>query len=872
MRKILLFLMCISFILTSKLYSQAYIEINSSSCSNNILATYNATYAGNIDGSSTDWNCPNMLDTTNSFQGCLVLINDGTSGISSGIGNPPLEIPKYSLGCDTSNYLTQDLSGKIAVIYRGTCEFGLKAYNAQIRGAIGVIIINHTGDAVELAGATYGTRVNIPVIMISRSNGDSLVSCIDTSCNNIIGTIGAYKIMGNAFNDFNNDCVKQSSEDGISNISATVNPGNYRVTTNNLGNWYIKSLPIGNYSITYDSAIYWSTQCSYVDTFSVSDTNVVSFTSSKGFKPNFGYASGYIYYDLNDNCILNSGEYALLNRRGIINPGGIIVESNNLNGFWHYDSLLFGNYTFTVDTNGYFYNTCNTPMNFIVNGTAQDSALKNSGVQSSKTCFEPHISVNMPSRRPCVSNQEISVKACNIPLTSVHIPNASAIIKLDTLITLTSASLPYVNLGNNTYSFDLDTLIPGQCAYFSLYTTISCSAILGQTLCIQANLLPADSCVFDSIPTSNIVGVEPCTLPWDNSSLSVNGWCQSDSIYFSVTNNGAPIVADMQCFSPVSVYVDGILQYTDSVLLQGGQTTLFSYPANGQTWILQTEQHPLHPGNSHPNAFVELCGDINNWTPGMVNTLPLDDADPIVDIFCGVVTASYDPNDKTGYPLGVGNDHFVAPNGKIDYVIRFQNTGTDTAFTVVVRDTLDVDLDIFSVQSGVSSHNYTFKMFGPRVLEWTFNNILLPDSTTDEPASNGFVTFTVNQNPNLPDGTVINNRVGIYFDFNAPIITNTTTHTINRGINYLLTINPSKTLSNKSLFIYPNPTKNILNIIVPDAQNLKIDIYGIDGKLIEHKTITKNTAIDVSKYQSGLYFINATTNKGEVFRNKFVKE
>jgi hypothetical protein len=116
----------------------------------------------------------------------------------------------------------------------------------------------------------------------------------------------------------------------------------------------------------------------------------------------------------------------------------------------------------------------------------------------------------------------------------------------------------------------------------------------------------------------------------------------------------------------------------------------------------------------------------------------------------------------------------------MEYVIRFQNTGTDTAFTVKVLDTLDTDLDIFSVRSGVSSHNYSFRMHGPRVLEWTFYNIKLPDSTTNEPASHGFVTFTVNQVKNLPDGTEINNRVGIYFDYNDPIITNTTSHIIAR--------------------------------------------------------------------------------------------
>ena len=78
--------------------------------------------------------------------------------------------------------------------------------------------------------------------------------------------------------------------------------------------------------------------------------------------------------------------------------------------------------------------------------------------------------------------------------------------------------------------------------------------------------------------------------------------------------------------------------------------------------------------------------------------------------------------------------------------------------------------------------------------------------------------------------------------------------------------------SEKPINIYPNPTKNLLNIVVHDAQVLKIEIFAIDGKLIEQKSITKNTTVDVSKYQSGLYFIHATNNKGEVYRNKFVKE
>jgi uncharacterized repeat protein (TIGR01451 family) len=288
--------------------------------------------------------------------------------------------------------------------------------------------------------------------------------------------------------------------------------------------------------------------------------------------------------------------------------------------------------------------------------------------------------------------------------------------------------------------------------------------------------------VLDTLPTPTPPDFTPCTLPWDNSSILVEAECVNDSIVFTITNTGDPGDGDMDCFSPVRLYIDGEYIWLDSIQLAGGETFTYTFSGDGRTWRLEVDQHPLHPGNSHPNATVELCGDPSNWTPDLVNILPQDDEDPIKDIYCGIVTGSYDPNDKTGYPLGVGEDHLIEPNRKMEYVIRFQNTGTDTAFTVKILDTLDTDLDIFSVRSGVSSHNYSFRMYGPRVLEWTFNNILLPDSTTNEPASHGFVTFTAKQNKDLADGTEINNRVGIYFDYNDPIITNTTSHIIGRPI------------------------------------------------------------------------------------------
>ncbi|HBS85187.1 MAG: hypothetical protein A2W91_01745 [Bacteroidetes bacterium GWF2_38_335] len=488
---------------------------------------------------------------------------------------------------------------------------------------------------------------------------------------------------------------------------------------------------------------------------------------------------GMFYMDINENCEIDGYEAGLPLRMAIINPGNIVVTANDA-GMWFIDSLLPGGYSITADTSGNWQITCPVTQYFTV--VHPDSALiaPYFGFISTQPCSDPEISVFMPIMRPCFDNQSIYLQACNQGLATGPLNDAYVVLELDPLITINSSTVPYSSIGENLYQFNIGDLNPGFCFDFWISSSISCSAIAGQTLCLNANLFPVDSCAFESIPEIPTGSITPCELPWDHSSLSVEGWCQNDSIYFTVTNTGDFGDGDMVCYSPVRIYIDGVLVILDSVLLAGSETTTFVFPGDGRTWHFEADQHPLHPGSSHPNATVELCGNEENWTPGIANYFPADDEDPVNDIYCSEVTASYDPNDKTGYPHGIGEEHIIYPDVQLQYVIRFQNTGTDTAFTVVLLDTLDVDLDIFSVVKGVSSHNCDFTIYGPRILKWTFSNILLPDSTTNEPESHGFATFTVDQNPGLTDGTQIFNKAAIYFDFNDPVITNSTSHIIDR--------------------------------------------------------------------------------------------
>ncbi|MGV3637442.1 MAG: DUF7619 domain-containing protein, partial [Flavobacteriales bacterium] len=136
------------------------------------------------------------------------------------------------------------------------------------------------------------------------------------------------------------------------------------------------------------------------------------------------------------------------------------------------------------------------------------------------------------------------------------------------------------------------------------------------------------------------------------------------------------------------------------------------------------------------------------------------------------VTGSYDPNDKLAY-TSAGSTALYDPaqDQWIDYTIRFQNTGTDTAFHILITDTLAPTLDPATLIVGAFSHACTWEVEGEGLVKFRLLNILLPDSNLNEPGSHGFVSFRIKPRSPVAPGTQIINRANIFFDFNPPIIT-----------------------------------------------------------------------------------------------------
>ncbi|MBK6994716.1 MAG: VCBS repeat-containing protein [Lewinellaceae bacterium] len=175
------------------------------------------------------------------------------------------------------------------------------------------------------------------------------------------------------------------------------------------------------------------------------------------------------------------------------------------------------------------------------------------------------------------------------------------------------------------------------------------------------------------------------------------------------------------------------------------------------------------------------------------------------------IRCAYDPNDKLVNRPTLPPEYLPQEN-ELEYTIRFQNTGNDTASTVRIRDTLDYWLDMSSFQPLGASHPYRCELnWDFHGVEFVFENIALPDSNVNEPQSHGFVSFSIFPFPGLPEGGLLSNRVDIYFDQNPAVSTNR----VETIVQFPVDLKP-ETQASRGILIFPNPTTGTINVKLPE--------------------------------------------------------
>jgi uncharacterized repeat protein (TIGR01451 family) len=160
--------------------------------------------------------------------------------------------------------------------------------------------------------------------------------------------------------------------------------------------------------------------------------------------------------------------------------------------------------------------------------------------------------------------------------------------------------------------------------------------------------------------------------------------------------------------------------------------------------------------------------------PSMLDANALDN----FKTYCYPVINGYDPNDKQVYPKGWMEEGFVTNNQTMTYTVRFQNTGNAEAINIHILDTIHSNLDISSLRIMGQSHAMTVEIPSNNVIDFRFDNIMLPDSNSNEAASHGYVIYEIDQLSDLAMESSFSNSAAIYFDFNDPIYTNTVTNQI----------------------------------------------------------------------------------------------
>jgi uncharacterized repeat protein (TIGR01451 family) len=217
------------------------------------------------------------------------------------------------------------------------------------------------------------------------------------------------------------------------------------------------------------------------------------------------------------------------------------------------------------------------------------------------------------------------------------------------------------------------------------------------------------------------------------------------------------------------------------------------------------------------------------------------------DTIYAIVLNSYDPNEKiANLPQLISPDE----QDKFLYEIHFQNNGNFPAYNVTVRDTIDANLDLNTFQFLSSQHPCIVTIDSiSREVVFHFPNIQLNAYDIDSIASKGQFNYSISELEGISNGITIQNTAYIYFDFNPPIVTNTTS-------NHNGYLNVEETHLSENLHVWPIPTST--KLFIDGMDNIdELYIISIDGSIIKSKVDFVNDSVDLSMIPSGMYFIKA---------------
>ena len=577
------------------------------------------------------------------------------------------------------------------------------------------------------------------------------------------------------------------------------------------------------------------------------------------------YIKGNIFQDLNNNCLPDIGEAGLEDWVvKIVSPNFSRFAVANENGDFRL-AVDTGQYELTLFAPNEYWQACDAITNVTV-PDFYDTVNTRIPVRVLYSCPRNEVDVATPVLRRCNDNL-YTIRYCNTG--SVPSQNTRIEVSFDPALTVTGSSIPGIETlpGSNNYVYNVGTLPDGECETFTVTAFLDCdNVVTGQTHCVTAHIYPDTFCN----PGIN----------WDGSIIRARAICDGDTMVRMYLHN---ITANKMNTELDFVIAEDLVMLTVPgdpnfrFKLEAEQdTNIWSHKANNGTYRIIAQQSPGYPGSGYPTAAVEGCKtdtSVNPISLGFYTMFPEDDADAFVETDCQEsYETDYNPTYlKRGHPKGYDVAHYVSPETDLDYLIQFRNTGTTTVQQIIIRDTLSTALDPATVHPGAASHPYDFEVYGQGIVQFTLPNVNLAPGSS---ASEGFVKFRVSQKPNIECGTTIFNSAAIYFDFNAPVITNQTFHTT--CIDTVFVQTKEIHLAGADVRIYPNPViTDAVNFEVMgvQAQTYGLHVYDAQGRLLSNAFFNQPT-FRLFRHQlpAGVIFYRLTADGKPVASGKLIAQ
>ncbi|TAH41784.1 MAG: T9SS type A sorting domain-containing protein [Bacteroidetes bacterium] len=661
-------------------------------------------------------------------------------------------------------------------------------------------------------------------------------------------------------------------------------------------------------------------------------SNLQLYTATGAFtvSPPDGYISGKVYLDQNENGIYDVGESPLANQSLTIQPSNINIQTD-ANGDYNL-GVSNGNYTVTWISNfshKYLLSSDSAAFNITVN-SSNVSGL-DFGLVDGLTSLAPSVAFQGDVLNANVTSRLLFLSGAN-PWGNISSGYIRLTTSPFSQYNITTSSFQHIDSSNAQLLFNIPLAAPtgvydlviriNNFSYFlpgALTITLPPSYLTGHCF-FDAN----NNGLFDlgespvggatmfltpelSYAVSNSSGDYQFGARLGSHVLSFNSQPTSYMTLttqpsYSFTNTGNQGGFDfgfrsslpdyncaisfnpgfMRCFQTVTSTI--VYTNTSNVVCQGKV-----YLAHSSNTVFSSSV-PVSSSTSGDTIFWDFSNlqpfesrqiTVAFTNPGAGSTVSFKSGIQVVDGSSVVqfedtsttpfsIRCAYDPNDKAVFPEGVDDVmHYTLMTDPLEYLIRFQNTGNDTAFTVYIRDTIDVSLDLASLEVLASSHSVQTEVDSNRAVVFMFANIMLADSVVDEPHSHGFVRYRIQPNAILIDPTVVENTAYIYFDFNPAVVTNTTWNTLVQ----VIPVGISESIQvDEGVFFYPNPMdeKGYFSFENTRSERMLMELFDVKGQRVSVLE-SNGSFMELNRKQlaSGLYMFRLiNTQSGKVNSGK----